>query len=318
LVAVALAVNYDLKQQFSEFQTKYSRKYASIEETEKKFKIFSDNMKIASDLQKLNPLATFGVNDFADISHEEFSSQYLMTFDFEKNYVAPPPMNSSVKPTLPEACSPTPHNWDWNECGVITPVYNQGQCGSCWAFSATETIESYYALKGYALTQLSMEQIVDCDTTCGGCAGGYPAKAYEYVYYAGGIESYAAYPYTAESGYAGSCDYDSQYDVADVTYYYDVDGELGLYKQLSSGGPVSVCVDASTWQTYTGGILTTCGTTVDHCVQATGYAKYGESGAYWIVRNSWGTSWGIDGYIAIEIGKDLCDIGDYGTFVVAD
>jgi len=85
----------------------------------------------------------------------------------------------------------------------------------------------------------------------------------------------------------------------------------------SSGGPVSVCVDASSWQNYQGGVLSQCGNDVDHCVQAVGYNNYGESGAYWIVRNSWGEDWGEQGYIWIEIGQDLCSIGDYATVVTA-
>jgi len=105
--------------------------------------------------------------------------------------------------------------------------------------------------------------------------------------------------------------------VADVISYASVEGETGLYKQASTAGPVSVCVDASSWSGYSGGILTSCGNSVDHCVQLTGYANYGGSQAYWIVRNSWGTDWGENGFIWIAIGQDLCYIGDYAT-VVAD
>jgi C1A family cysteine protease len=92
---------------------------------------------------------------------------------------------SETAPRGPDAT-----NWDWFTQGVCTQVYNQGQCGSCWAFSATETIESYFAIGGNTLTQFSMEQIVDCDTTDQGCNGGFPENAYKYVQSAGGIESY--------------------------------------------------------------------------------------------------------------------------------
>jgi len=164
-----------------------------------------------------------------------------------------------------------------------------------------------------------MEQIVDCDTQGQdqGCNGGWPYGAYEYIQSAGGIENYNDYPYTAGGGVAGSCNYQSSYDVCTVVSYRSISGESGLYQQLSSssGGPVSVCVDASAWQTWTGGILTSCGNSVDHCVQLTGYYNYGASNAYWNVRNSWGSDWGINGYIWIAIGQDLCDIGDYATVV---
>jgi hypothetical protein len=96
------------------------------------------------------------------------------------------------------------------------------------------------------------------------------------------------YPYTAEGGASGSCNFKSSDVVATVTSYQSVSGESGLYQQASTAGPVSVCVAADTWQTYTGGVITTCDTQIDHCVQLTGYANYGSSKAYWIVRNSWG------------------------------
>jgi len=167
-----------------------------------------------------------------------------------------------------------------------------------------------------------MEQIVDCDTAGQdqGCGGGFPTGAYEYVESAGGIEPYTDYPYSAESGESGQCNFQSGDVVANVANYNSIDGESGIYQQLSSssGGPVSVCVDASSWQNYQGGVLSQCGTDVDHCVQATGYANYGEDGAYWRVRNSWGEDWGESGYIYIAIGQDLCSIGDYATVVQAE
>jgi len=278
-------------------------------------------MKKSEELVKLNPNARFGANKFSDISHEEFSSKYLMNVDFSK-YVAPTPKDMTVAAHPPRGgCSPDPTNFDWFACGACTPIYNQGQCGSCWAFSATETIESYFYLDGGPLTQLSMEQIVSCDTAGEdqGCGGGFPTGAYQYVESAGGIEPYNDYPYIAEGGEAGSCNFIDGDIVADVKTYNSVSGETGLYSQMSvaSGGPVSVCVDASSWQNYEGGILSSCGNDVDHCVQATGYANYGESGSYWIVRNSWGADWGQSGFIWIAIGQDLCSIGDYATVVTA-
>jgi len=163
----------------------------------------------------------------------------------------------------------------------------------------------------------SVEQIVDCDTggQDQGCNGGFPVGAYTYIEQAGGIETEEAYPYTAEGGESGTCKFVDGDTVCSVTGYTTINGETGLYQQLStaSGGPVSVCVDASTWSSYTGGVLTTCGNQVDHCVELTGYEGYGSAGSYWIVRNSWGTAWGETGYIFIEIGQDLCSIGDYAT-----
>jgi len=320
IIAISLA-STSMRRKFDDFRQTYAKVYASQDETEHRFRIFQDNMVKSERLSKANPSASFGINKFSDLSEAEFKARYLMSVDF-KNYQRPATLNTAVhRPAQVKACNPDATNYDWNNCGVITSVYNQGSCGSCWAFSATETIESYFALAGNQLTNLAMEQIVDCDTAGQdeGCNGGFPTGAYEYVESAPGLEPLSDYPYTAEGGESGSCNFAASEAVATVSNYWSINGETGMYQQLSqsSGGPVSVCVDASSWQTYTGGVLTQCGNEVDHCVQATGYANYGESGAYWIVRNSWGEDWGESGYIWVEIGQDLCSIGDYATVVTA-
>jgi C1A family cysteine protease len=316
LVCSALASNKDL---FLEFQRKYNKVYQTSEEFSRRYAIFQDNLVIAQDLARLNGYsATFGVNKFSDISAEEFKNTYLMKVF--------PGKNAPKLPTLPafeiKPRGPDPNNYDWNSAGVVTPVYNQGQCGSCWAFSATETIESYFAIAGNTLTSLAVEQIVDCDTSGQdeGCNGGFPSGAYQYVESQGGLDSMANYPYVAEGGNAnGQCEFPQGSIVADVTSYNSVDGESGLYAQASTNGPVSVCVDASSWQSYSGGILTQCGNNVDHCVQLTGYQNYNaqDGSSAWVVRNSWGTDWGVNGYIMIATGQDLCSIGDYATIVTA-
>jgi len=318
-IAVATAVSVrEAQNEFVKFQRTYNKVYSSSEFATR-FAIFRANMLKAAEHQKLNPQATFGVTKFMDLSHDEFAKFYLNKniqkyingraeekTDFSEVYT------SASAPEGPNA-----KNWDWFTQGVCTQVYNQGQCGSCWAFSATETIESYFKIAGNTLTQLSMEQIVDCDTTDEGCNGGFPTNAYQYVESAGGIENYNDYPYTAEGGESGTCNFNAADVVATVKSYSAVNGETGLYKQASTAGPVSVCVAADTWQTYTGGVITTCDTQVDHCVQLTGYANYGTSNAYWIVRNSWGADWGEAGFIWVAIGQDLCEIGDYASIVVA-
>jgi len=316
LVVVICA--YASRRDFADFQRKYNKIYKTTEEFNKRYQIFQDNMKWAEELSRLNPLATFGVNKFADLSREEFAKFYLMP-NYTRMNPRPPTMpHFEVKPRGPD-----PTNWDWTTYSpsVITPVYNQGQCGSCWAFSATETIESYFALAGNPIRRLSMEQIVDCDTNGNdqGCGGGFPTGAYSYVQSAGGIDAFTNYPYTAGGGQASSCMFPAGSVVTNVGNVYSVNGETGLYQQASTNGPVSVCVDASSWQTYTGGILSSCGNNIDHCVQLTGYNSYDptsqNANSAWIVRNSWDVTWGINGYIWIQTGSDLCSIGDEATVV---
>jgi len=305
----------ELKDAFVYFQKTYNRVYQDADEFNVRFANFKNNMDVAQQLQKQNPRARFGVTKFSDYNEAELARLRMVNFNATeyKTKLSQVPVKSSFRKSSLHA--PNPTTYDWGQAGVITSVYNQGQCGSCWAFSATETIESYYALAGGQLTSLAMEQIVDCDTGDDGCNGGFPANAYQYVESAGGIEPYSDYPYTAENGYSGECQFNSGDILVQVTNYQSLSGERGLYNQLSSAGPVSVCVDASSWPQYQGGVLTSCGNDVDHCVQATGYVGYGSGGAYWNVRNSWGTDWGEDGYIWVQIGQDLCSIGDYCTVV---
>jgi len=319
LVAAVASSSHHVRTQFTQFQQKFNKHYPTQSEFELRFKNFQDNLKNNEELSRANPRATFGINKFSDLSAEEFSQKYLMNVDLSQYTKAAPLDFTVARPDNVRQCSPDPTNYNWGDCGATTPVYNQGQCVSCWAFSATETIESYFFLGGGSLTQLSMQQIVSCDTTDDGCNGGLPSNAYQYVQSAGGVEAYNDYPYTSEGGNSGNCSFNSGDIVATVSSYSSVSGEGQIYQQLSSssGGPVSVCVDASTWQSYTGGVLTSCPNDIDHCVQAVGYANYGGSSAYWVVRNSWGTGWGENGFIFIAIGQDLCAIGDEATVVVA-
>jgi len=315
-VCVLAVTETELEAKFIEFQHKYNRQYSTKEEYDHRFETFKKNLKIAAYHQSKNPKATFGVTKFSDWTREELKSLRGSKLPESETKTTVKKFANALRSGGIQV-STNPTNFDWGSAGILTPVYNQGQCGSCWAFSATETMESYWALAGNQLVSLSMEQVVDCDTTCYGCGGGWPYLAYQYIQGAPGQDLYSEYPYTAGNGQAGNCQFIPSDAVASNDGYVNINGETGIYSQLSSqnGGPVSVCVDASSWDSYTGGILTSCGNNVDHCVQATGYYNYGSSNAYWNVRNSWGADWGENGYIWILIGQDLCDIGDYATVV---
>jgi len=302
-------VNADPKTQFLAFQKKFNRVYASEAEYNHRFEIFQHNLIRIAQKNALNNGATYGVTQFADMTQEEFQSKVLMR---------PPPLGSKV-PVAPKNYSVgAPSTFDWrNRPGVVTPVYNQGQCGSCWAFSATENVESRWGLAGNALTQLSMQQVVSCDTTDDGCGGGWPYNAYQYLISAGGQESYAAYPYTAENT---PCAFNAQYIVAKPTswtYVTNSEDETQMVNYLYANGPLSVCVDASEWSMYTGGIFpaSSCSTSIDHCVDAIGY-NIGSSTPYWIIRNSWGTDWGIQGYMQLQYGQDACAVAQVVTSAI--
>jgi C1A family cysteine protease len=146
-----------------------------------------------------------------------------------------------------------------------------------------------------------------------GCNGGTTESAYKYVMKVGGIEQDSDYPYRSQLGKTGACDDESSKFVTTVTKVYTLTGETNMANYMQSTGPLSVCLDASSWNTYTGGILSVCGKSVDHCVQAVGVDT--STGGYWKVRNSWGSSWGESGFIRLAYGQNTCDITSDPTYV---
>lgn len=223
-----------------------------------------------------------------------------------------------------------PASLDWSTQGATTPVKDQGYCGSCWAYSATEGIESGLFMTTGKLEQLSEQQIVSCDKTDGGCNGGDLPTAFDYVQSAGGIATQASYPDTSsDAGKTGKCK--SSTPVVKVTgYEYAVppctggkcnnQKESDMMAALNTYGPLSVCVNAQNWDGYSSGIYTTkCSgkyNALDHCVQLVGYDTTGST-SYWKVRNSWASSWGENGFIRLPMGTNACGIADEAMYVTA-
>jgi len=291
------------------FKTEHKKSYSSSEEEIKRFNYFLDNLKIADSRNeaeaKNGGSAVHGVTKFSDLSQAEFASKYLKSDKTMKTNSAPV---ANIKTSL------TTTFVDWT--GIYTtPVKNQGYCGSCWAFSATEQIESDSMRTLSTSYILSPEQIVDCDKSSLGCSGGWTEHAYNYVKRTGGIVTEADYPYTAYFGTAGTCSYTQSESVITVSGYTTISGEDNMATYVQATGPLSVCLDASSWNSYTGGIMSVCGTDVDHCVQAVGvYPASASDGGYWKVRNSWGTSWGESGFIQLAYGQNTCDITSDPTY----
>jgi C1A family cysteine protease len=299
--------------EWKEFKKTYNKEYENKADELYRFGLFVKNMEISKKLNETpGNKAQYGMTQFSDLSTEEFRSTYLTYKSSNRTRDVTPSMGAGATP---------PCSINWTQKGATTPIYNQGQCGSCWAFSATEQIETMFYLGGQgALTQLSMQQIVSCDTTCDGCNGGEPYLAYRYVQSAGGIETYANYPYSSGNGVTGSCKFDGNVfaNVASWSYVsQSASGETAMANAVCNTSPLSICVDASTWQNYRGGIVTSnCGTQLDHCVQAVGLVQSG-SPPYWIVRNQWGVTWGEQGYIYLEYGVDMCGLALESTTVAA-
>jgi cysteine peptidase B len=288
--------------EFESFVAKFNKNYGSVEEFEKRFEIFRTFLLIADERNLANGGSVHGVTKFSDLTQEEFKSTYLMKPGF---YI--PPSN----PEVPLPSPPSPNVvLDWrNTKNVVTPVKDQAQCGSCWAFSATEAIESFSALAGTYLKNttvaLSAEQSCSCTYSYNGCDGGNPQNVYKAaVEDHGGEESAADYAYTMNCAKCSVSTTKTKY--ADAKGYTNAPRN-SLQTVLESNGPPSVCVAAESWNSYHGGVMTSCPGSVDHCVQAVGY-NTDHNPAYWIVRNSWGVTWGEAGYIYLAMSGDTCQI----------
>jgi len=303
----AVSISGDVMSAFLNFQKTYGKSYSDAEFT-KRLEVFNNNLERVNKLNAEHILiggeAVHGVTKFSDLTPEEFKSMYL-------TYV---PRNESVHRPHLQLDGPLSDSVDWRGRGAVTAVKDQGQCGSCWAFSATEAIESYFFLRSGNLVELSPQQITSCDKVDGGCNGGWPYRAYQYVMGAGGLERNDDYPYTSGSGgQTGQCKFDGSKVVGGTRMngYTSIQQSEGQLQAALNNGPASVCVAADAFQTYTGGILRSCPGSIDHCVQAVGYDT---DGGFWIVRNSWATSWGEQGYIRIAMGQNLCQIAQDATF----
>jgi len=304
---------------FKAFVEKYQRQYATEVETLGRFQTFKHTLQLIKE-RNAKGQEKHGITKFADLTLDEFKQRHTG--------LRPTDLHLAKKRMLQKdhgvSSDYKTASIDWRSKGAVTPIKNQGQCGSCWAFSATEQLESDYFLTYGELRELSPQQATSCTTTCYGCQGGNPINAWDYINGYGGQDSKSSYPYVSGiTGSTGSCTAkraSREEDVGNAIGYYvaqEPSQESNMLKQIESS-PMSICVDATLWQTYESGVITTasnCGTSIDHAVQVVGYNS---DGNYWIVRNSWGTSWAPTqgGYVYVEAGANVCGITHQATITV--
>ena len=291
------------EQEFQEYITSYGKSYNGEEEYVSRFRKFRDNLAYIRVFNSLENTIVLGVNHFTDMDFVEFRSKYLPS-KYE--------VREAVDPEYFEGVS-APATVDWRTKGAVTGVKDQGQCGSCWAFSTTGSVEGAWFLSGKPLVSLSEQQLVDCSRAYGnqGCNGGLMDDAFKYIIANKGITTEANYAYTAKDGV---CDKTKASTIAaTISKYADVAHNNPTSLQAAvAQQPVSVAVEAdqAAWQSYKSGTVTkSCGTSLDHGVLIVGYDTTA-SPQFWTVKNSWGSSWGMSGFIQIEIstGNGICGI----------
>lgn len=296
---------------------KNRKNYNAIGEKEKRFQIFKDNLAFIEEHNgNRNESYNLGLNRFADLKNEEFKEMYL-----GKKGRGERRGNESERYRFVDGGNEEglPKMVDWREKGAVAVVKDQGQCGSCWAFSTIGAVEGINQIVTGDLITLSEQELVDCDTDYdSGCNGGLMDYAFEFIIKNGGIDSEEDYPYTAQDGI---CDQNRKNaKVVTIDGYEDVpaNDEKSLQKAVAHQ-PVSVAIEAGgrAFQLYESGVFTgTCGTQLDHGVVAVGYGT--EDGLdYWVVRNSWGSSWGENGYIRLDRNLNNTKTGKCGIAMEA-
>jgi C1A family cysteine protease len=288
-----------LFKRFVEFTHKFNKVYSSMEEFTRKFEVFKTNLLEVLAADSFSGSHTKGITKFSDLTKAEFKAQYLTLKTKSPNSWC----QSSSKFL---AAATADAEVDWRTKGGVSPVKDQGQCGSCWAFSTIAFLESQSLIKNKKAVTFSEQQLVDCDHNGDqGCNGGLMQTALQYIQ-ASGIESDTHYPYTAQDDSCAYSKSDVVATVSNINCYEDVSVQQ-LQTYLTTVGPLAIAVDANDFQSYDSGILECTETQLDHGVLLVGYTANS-----WIIKNSWGKNWGEAGFVRVSnVEGQNCAVGAY-------
>jgi cathepsin L len=314
LVLATALTETEYRTSFEEFKVTFGKVYLESEENHR-YNVFKQNLDFVNSWDAEAKGFTVGINKYADLTSEEFVSIYN-GMKINKEYVLvdePAPVKSGVTGDIV----------NWVNKGAVTGIKNQGQCGSCWSFSATGSMEGAKFLKTGTLTSLSEQNLVDCSTAQGneGCNGGLMDQAFQYVISNNGIDTEDSYPYTATG--PNDCQYSSSNIGDTISNFQDVSsGSESALMTAANQQPVSVAIDASnnSFQLYTSGVYyepACSSTSLDHGVLVVGYGTDDSGTDYWLVKNSWGTDWGMSGYIQMSRNKNNnCGIATSASYPI--
>ncbi|GIL78743.1 hypothetical protein Vretifemale_8150 [Volvox reticuliferus] len=309
---------------FKIWAQQYGRKYVEQSlEYDRRLSVFMGNVRSIQELQENDPGVQLALNEYADLTWEEFSSNRLGLRINQDQLDRRSRLSAQSLDTWRYATSETPVAMDWRAKGAVAEVKSQGQCGSCWAFSTTGAIEGINAIVTGQLQSLSEQQLVDCDTESNmGCSGGLMDDAFKYVIHNGGLDTEQDYAYWSGLGFGFWCNKRKQTDRTAVSIdgYEDVPrGESNLLKAVAHQ-PVAVAICAgATMQFYSRGVISTCCEGLNHGVLAVGYNISNDGEKYWIVKNSWGAGWGEQGYFRLKMGggeNGLCGIASAASYPI--
>jgi len=293
-----------LKAEFEKFIQKYNKVYANQKEYDTRFETFKETVDFINthnaDSTKTHKVA---INHFADMTHEEFKQTIIPKVKR--------PSDDGATFTHQMSGKDVPAAIDWRQKGAVTAVKDQGVCGSCYAFGSVGSIEGAFAIKNGKLISLSEQQIVDCAWNDAlevqGCNGGFASVVMQWIINNGGLATEASYPYLMQDGFCRANDLSSGIQLK--AYVNVTGGEAGLLDAVAIG-PVAVAIDASvpSFRYYTSGVYyePACGNTLDdldHEVLAVGYGNYNGQD-FWLVKNSWSTHWGDEGFVMMARNKD--------------